>query len=177
MNWLIQHSFGPFTFSVFFHWTVRPRANLNFKCEGQLYNPNRGQKHTQESANTFAEPGVCQGVFPHDLFIWEACGCLLSSADLRRLNGQKSQERCEVVVVCQGPRGWSIVFHSSWFALSVFCQGCWWTSAAFFFFFYVCLSREGLPFFSAWIGFHAGINMHLSSQTGSKSCNDAHICT
>lgn len=157
MNWLIQHSFGPFTFSVFFHWTVRPRANLNFKCEGQLYNPNRGQKHTQESANTFAEPGVCQGVFPHDLFIWEACGCLLSSADLRRLNGQKSQERCEVVVVCQGPRGWSIVFHSSWFALSVFCQGCWWTSAALFIcipFFFLCLFIQGgLAFFFSmdWI--------------------------
>ena len=65
--------------------TAVAKTNSNFQYEqGHPDNLNTGQKCTQESAKTFSEPGVCQGAFPHDLFIWAGCGCLLSPAGLRR---------------------------------------------------------------------------------------------
>lgn len=76
-------------------------------------------------------------------------------------------------------------FHSSWFTMDVFCQGCGRTSAAlfgilFFFFLNLYLSREGLlrtqTLFSAWTEIHAAVNVPLSSQPGSKSVSDIYFC-
>lgn len=86
-------------------------------------------------------------------------------------NGRKSQKPCEVGVVCR--------FHSSWFTLGVFWQGCSQNICSFvhyysLFFIFICPERvcwEHMPF-SVWTEIHAAINVPLSSQTGSKTCND-----
>lgn len=50
------------------------------------------------------EPGVRRGAFPHDLFIWKGCGCLLSPAGRRRRGaGEKVKSLCEVKVAFTAP--------------------------------------------------------------------------
>lgn len=66
------------------HLTATAKTNSNLESEqGHPDNLNIGQKCTQRSAKTFSEPGACQGALPHDLFIWEGCGCASSPAGLR----------------------------------------------------------------------------------------------
>lgn len=58
-------------------------------------------------ARAFLEPGVRRGAFPHDLFIWKGCGCLLSPAGRRRRRAGgkvkslvKSRLRSQLRVYC-----------------------------------------------------------------------------
>ena len=74
-------------------------SKTNFRCEqGHLDNVNTGQQCTRESAQIFPEPGVCQGAFPHDLFIWGRLW--MSIIPGRSEETHKSQEG-EAEVVCR----------------------------------------------------------------------------
>lgn len=89
---------------VYSFWTVTAKTDSNSKSEhGHLDNLDTGQMCAREKTRTFSEPGVFRGLFLHDLFIWEDCGCLIFCVGLRR--HRKTQEPCEVEVVCRGPHG------------------------------------------------------------------------
>lgn len=128
-------------------------------------------------AKVHSEPGVCRGAFPHDLFIWKGCGCLLSPAGRRRhrTDEKESQKPCEVKVVFTAP---GLLWMFSVRDVGEHLQLC--SVFSLFFFLNLYLSREGLlrtqTLFSAWTEIHAAVNVPLSSQPGSKSVSDIYFC-
>lgn len=123
-----------------------------------------------------SEPGVCRGAFPHDLFIWKGCGCLLSPAGRRRHRTDEKKVKSRVK---------SRLFSQLLVYYGCFLSGMWENICSsvrysLLFFLNLYLSREGLlrtqTLFSAWTEIHAAVNVPLSSQPGSKSVSDIYFC-
>lgn len=89
-------------------WTAPAETSSNFKCEqGHLDSLNTGQTCTQESVWNFSRarclPRCVSTWFIHSERLWMS---IIPGWSEETHIGQKSQESCEVEVVCQDPHGW-----------------------------------------------------------------------